>query len=274
MKSQIIMSGFLLLATAGVYCQTIVAPLHIPVSNVKTTSLIFSFPIVTVDIGSALVIGNIPKRTTNILELKATRAATVETNASVVTSDGHFYAFALHFSAGGDSMVIRISPADSNVRVPAGAVLFPAASDNKATFSRKTIRLRTLSPSSSIVGRSPSTRLWVRQIAVDSAALWFELVFSNRSHVVFPLDELTFSIETRRRSRRTAVQSLELLPSYTTAYAEVWDTHPVSVVMAFPPFTVSKNQHLLIRARERKGSRVVSVKISGKQLLRAKWLTV
>ena len=94
---------FALLSESG-FSQIPISPVPISVGYSKTTSLIFTYPIVLVDIGSAAVLGKIPKRTSNILELKATSKNFAQTNASVVTSDGQFYAFTLNFGANADSL--------------------------------------------------------------------------------------------------------------------------------------------------------------------------
>ncbi|WP_431213784.1 DUF4138 domain-containing protein [Puia sp. P3] len=242
MKHWFICSNLLLvLVTAGLG-QTVIAPIRIPVSYAKTTSLIFSYPIVSVDIGSPTVIAEIPKRMTNILELKASVRPSSETNASVVTADGQFYAFTLQYSSGQDSLVIRFPSLKDSFGSQEGQVQFPSFADNKAFLAHRASNLHAEESTFGLHVHQSSAGLWVRHIAIDSSFLWFELVFTNQSRIALPLDELTFSIETRRRSRRTAVQSQELTPLYSTKLAEVAYHHPRSIVLAFHPFTVSSHQ--------------------------------
>jgi conjugative transposon TraN protein len=274
MKHWIICCTLLLMLVGVGRGQTVIAPMRVPVSYTKTTSLIFSYPIVSVDIGSPTVIAKVPKRTTNILELKAVGHASPETNASVVTADGHFFAFTLQYSSGTDSMVIRFASPKDTTSAPGGFVRFPSAAGNKALLDHQAAELQSHPSTYGLHVQQSLASLRIRHIAIDSSLLWFELVFSNQSRVALPLDELTFSIETKRRSRRTAAQSQDLTPVYTTKLAAVGYHTPQSVVLAFHPFTVSKNQWLLIRARERKGSRVLALKVSGRALLKAKWMSV
>jgi len=272
MKRYLFFSLTILFGTSTCLAQTVIAPTRVSVTYSKTTTLIFDYPIITVDVGSPTVIAKIPKRATNVLELKAASHAGPETNGSVVTADGHFYAFTMVYAQNPDSLVLRLPPATDSAASSSGRILFPSIGDNKAFLWRRAVLLQAGPATYGLHVHRFSAGLWVRQIAIDSTCLWFELVLTNQSRVPFPIDELTFSIQTKRQSRRTAVQSHELTPLYTSLPSPVTVHRPQSVVLAFHPFTVSPKQRLIIRVRERKGSRILNLSVTGRQLLRARWL--
>ena len=77
----------------------------------KTTSLIFPYAVISVDRGSADVLAQKAKAVENILHVKAGKRNFTPTNLSVVTADGKFYSFLLHYEE--NPMILSV-PVDSH----------------------------------------------------------------------------------------------------------------------------------------------------------------
>ena len=70
---------------------------NLQLSYSKTTSIVFPYPVKSVDRGSQDVLVQKAKGVENVLFLKAGRQNFTQTNLTVVTADGKLYGFVLNF---------------------------------------------------------------------------------------------------------------------------------------------------------------------------------
>ncbi len=82
----------------ALFAQTILEPVSLEICAHKTTHLVFSSPIVSVDRGSSQVLVQQMKGAAHILQLKATRPGFNATNLTVLTSDGFLRSFELSYA--------------------------------------------------------------------------------------------------------------------------------------------------------------------------------
>ena len=73
------------------------SPFEISIRYNKTTSLIFSYAVVSVDRGSADILVQKAKGVENIFQVKAEKRGFTPTNLSAVTAEGKFYSFLLNY---------------------------------------------------------------------------------------------------------------------------------------------------------------------------------
>src|SRR5580698_1344204 len=79
------------------FCQTTIESFPISICCNKTTNLIFSYPIKSVDRGSRVVLAQKANGAENILQVKAARENFQSTNLSVITTDGKLFSFVLSY---------------------------------------------------------------------------------------------------------------------------------------------------------------------------------
>src|SRR5580698_5987781 len=78
--------------------QTTIESFPISICCNKTTNLIFSYAIKSVDRGSKDVLAQKANGAENVLQLKAARETFQPTNLSVITSDGKLFSFIINYS--------------------------------------------------------------------------------------------------------------------------------------------------------------------------------
>ena len=89
--------------------QSEITPRQVEVSFNKTTHLIFPAPVQYVDLGSTDIIADKAAGAANVVRLKAAvRDFQAETNLTVITADGRFYAFDVRYADDPGQLSIRI----------------------------------------------------------------------------------------------------------------------------------------------------------------------
>jgi hypothetical protein len=101
--------------------------------------------------------------------------------------------------------------------------------------------------------------------------MWLGLKAHNGSAVDFVPAGMRFSIEDRKKVRRTAVQSVEVaVPYMMRAGNEVlYGGKSMPLVAGLRPITVAKGKRLVVEWRENGNGRRLRLVIGGKRLLRA-----
>jgi len=114
--------------------------------------------------------------------------------------------------------------------------------------------------------------LTLQNIVIDSAFLWFRFRLLNRSHIAFHPAFCRFLVRDRQRSKRMAMQSIELMPYRRPLLGVIGYRRPYDLVVPYLPFTLGPSQRLLIQIGEAKGSRLLLLSVSGKTILHATFL--
>ena len=83
------------------------------ISTLKTTTLVFPFPVLHVDRGTKDVLVQPVKEAENILLIKAATKDFQETNLSVVTGDGNIYSFVIRYDGQPETWVFHLPPQSS-----------------------------------------------------------------------------------------------------------------------------------------------------------------
>lgn len=245
----------------------ILAPNHLVIGIFKTTNVIFPFAIVSVDRGSAAVLAQKARGVNNILQLKAAGKDFDETNLSVVTADGSFYSFIVRYAANPSVLNVSVGgqgdPASTIVAQVADQLVAP---DILAVVAA---RIRALRPLLHIGTTNQSVHLQLRNVSADSTCLWFSLRLSNHSAMGFYPDIVRFYVREKHQAKRTAVQEIDLHPVYMDTMRMVTVSSPLFIVLAFPFFTVKTTQRFYIQLGERSGSRLLTLPVRCKRLLKA-----
>lgn len=234
-----------------VYLKTIL-PHPLAVTDVQTTHVLFPCAIRSVDRGSADVLAQKVKGADFILQVKASTKAFAATNLSVVTVDGKFYSFALHYEE---------QPSVLNVSVE------NVSPDTWATIAA---RLRGLPAQFKARTNKDELHLRLRNLHIDSTNMWFTFRLRNFSAVGFDPGIQRFYVKERRHAKRTAVQEKELTPLYVDTIRYVGYLSPLVFTVAFPSFTIKRSQRFYVQLGERTGARLLTLPIKHRTLLKAK----
>ncbi len=227
--------------------------LQLDITYMQTTNIIFPYAVESVDRGSAQVLAQTAKGVNNILQLKAARRNFAATNVSVVTSDGRFYSFLLHYAEHPRVLNVEIC-----LNTKGRLIGQPMSADTLAAIAK---RVQNTSPHFHMMTADQLLRLRLQNVFIDSSSLWLSFRLHNYSAVPFAADVLRFYVKARKQPRRTAVQEKYLTPLYT-------DT--ANLTFAFTPFTIKRSQRLYVQIGERSGARMLTLPIHYKTLLKAR----
>ena len=240
---------FILLQTTllAQYLPKSIAPYPMYICADKTSNLIFPAQIKSVDRGSAALLAQKAPGIQNILQIKAAEPNFKETNLTVITADGHFYSFAVSYSA---------EPSTLNYS-------FTSDSSEKAIIKDQ---LLTQSEYASIANTINSKRHWIHKsvsedklklslnnIFSNHDLLWLQISIANGSPFTYAPASARFFIHDIKRAKRTAVQEVEMVPLYHTGFAQVAKDNTHVYVFAFKPFAVQGGKELIIQVGEDNG---------------------
>lgn len=217
----------------------------------KTTSLVFPFPVHHVDRGTGDVLVQSTKD--NILFVKAKLPQFAETNLTVVTEDGAVYVFDVRYAAAPDNFVYYMRPSKfATVASYADAIL-----DNPPTMH--IVKHRKLDMRAAVAG-----------IYIKDDVLYFQLHFSNEGPIDYDIDLLNFFIRDQRKSKRTAVQEVEVMPLHVAGNVrEVKANCTSTIVVAVRKFTIPDAKVLRIQIFERNGGRHLRLKVKNPTIIQA-----
>lgn len=263
-----IVSICLSLIGSTVFSQTIIQK-RIPISDGKTTFLIFDDKVDYFDIGS----GDIGLKKTekdNIIKLKAIIANFRETNLTVMTANGQYYSFLLNFSNDPDTLNYFFKSSTTQTK------LAPPIDNKIVTLNNYQYTAEKLTgyQSRSIIGGNKQHKMTflVRGIHVKDDKLFFHAEITNHSTINYDIDFLKFSIKNTKRYKKTVSQETEIRPLFTSADSgnSINAESVVQKVFVFDKFTVPDKKEFVIDLWEKDGDRNLAIAIDGKSILDAK----
>ena len=282
-----------LMAAAQVTAQTApeapaeIRPLRIEAGFSKTVHILFPSPVTYIDIGSMDIIAGKADGAGNVVRVKAAvRNFTTETNLTVITEDGGFFSFDVHYAENPAVSTINISapkqPAVENGSTqpePASAegrvLLQEVGREKPATVKRvlgdiyrqnrmdvKGIRTKKYGIGVEILG-----------IYVHNDVIYIHTMISNETNISFELDARQFIVADRKLAKRTAQQQTPLEILRVCNDPTVVRGHQRQrTVFALQKFTIPDDKVLLLEIIEKNGARHQTVEIPAKELLDAKLL--
>ena len=264
-----------------------IRPLRIEAGFSKTVHILFPSPVTYIDIGSMDIIAGKADGAGNVVRVKAAvRNFTTETNLTVITEDGGFFSFDVHYAENPAVSTIDISalkqPAVENGSTqpePASAegrvLLQEVGREKPATVKRV---LGDIYRQNRIDVKGIRTKKYgigveVLGIYVHNDVIYIHTMVSNETNISFEVDARQFIVADRKLAKRTAQQqtSLEILrvcndPTVVRGHQRQ------RTVFALQKFTIPDDKVLLLEIIERNGARHQTVEIPAKELLDAKLL--
>ena len=282
-----------LMAAAQVTAQTApeapaeIRPLRIEAGFSKTVHILFPSPVTYIDIGSMDIIAGKADGAGNVVRVKAAvRNFAAETNLTVITEDGGFFSFDVHYAENPAVSTIDISalkqPAVENGSTqpePASAegrvLLQEVGREKPATVKRV---LGDIYRQNRIDVKGIRTKKYgigveVLGIYVHNDVIYIHTMISNETNISFEVDARQFIVADRKLAKRTAQQQTLLDILRVCNDPTVVRGHQRQrTVFALQKFTIPDDKVLLLEIIEKNGARHQTVEIPAKELLDAKLL--
>jgi conjugative transposon TraN protein len=226
------------------------------ISEANTTSLLFPYPIVSVDRGSQDVLAQKPKGVENLLQIKAAQQDFMPSNLTVVTSDGKLYNFlvayeyepltyAYDFTKSRDIGAARFNDGNNAEQINGLASM--------AYHDRNRI---------SITESNYDITLGITGIYIAGDYIFYRILLENETNISYDIDQLRFFVRDKKISRRTASQEIELLPISTWQPVEKVPAKGIkSFVVVLPKFTIPNKKDLYLQLTEKNGGRHLHMKV-------------
>lgn len=264
-----------------------IRPLRIEAGFSKTVHILFPSPVTYIDIGSMDIIAGKADGAGNVVRVKAAvRNFTSETNLTVITEDGGFFSFDVHYAENPAVSTINISapkqPAVENGSTqpePASAegrvLLQEVGREKPATVKRvlSDIYRQNRMDVKGIRTKKYGIGVEVLGIYVHNDVIYIHTMVSNETNISFELDARQFIVADRKLAKRTAQQQTPLDILRVCNEPTVVRGHQRQrTVFALQKFTIPDDKVLLLEIIERNGARHQTVEIPAKELLDAKLL--
>ena len=260
--------------------QSEITPRQVEVSFNKTTHLIFPAPVQYVDLGSTDIIADKAAGAANVVRLKAAvRDFQAETNLTVITADGRFYAFDVRYADDPGQLSIRIMN-DLQAQIPEGKAptvpvrLDALDGDDAARIDSAMEQIyNNDKPQIKHIGyKRYGLQTLLTGIYIDSEGwLYFGIEMRNDSRIPFDIDHIRMYVRDKRLPRRTAVQDIEIVPVRRLHPLSEIDTGKTGrTVWAIPKMTIPDGKALHIDIYELDGGRHQSLRVENRDILAAK----
>lgn len=234
---------------------------EISLSEQQTTSLLFPYPIASVDRGSQDVLAQKPKGIENLLQLKAAQQEFTPSNLTVITTDGKLYNFQVCYAAEPDCYAFDFTTKESRPDVTFSAISDADRIDalaSKAYHDRHRISLRE--------GNYGIT-LSITGMFIADDHLFYRVLIENGTNISYDLDQIRFMIKDQRRSRRTASQEVELQPvKFWMVPTKIPAQGMKSFVVVLPKFTIPNKKNLIVQLIENNGGKHLELSIRQQRL--------
>ena len=264
-----------------------IRPLRIETGFSKTVHILFPSPVTYIDIGSMDIIAGKADGAGNVVRVKAAvRNFTTETNLTVITEDGGFFSFDVHYAENPAVSTIDISalkqPAVENGSTqpePASAegrvLLQEVGREKPATVKRVLgdIYRQNRMDVKGVRTKKYGIGVEVLGIYVHNDVIYIHTMVSNETNISFEVDVRQFIVADRKLAKRTAQQQTPLEILRVCNDPTVVRGHQRQrTVFALQKFTIPDDKVLLLEIIERNGARHQTVEIPAKELLDAKLL--
>ena len=265
--------------TKSIGFDRMIPPHGLEVSHDKTVHILFPSSVRYVDLGSSDLIAGKADGAENVIRVKATvKKFRKETNMSVITEDGAFYAFNVKYAD--EPLLLNIEMADfihdgEAVNRPNNAQeIYLKELGKESPMLVRLIMKSIHKENRRRVKHIGSKRFGIQYIHkgiyVHSDLLYFHTEVKNQSNVPFDVDYITFKIVDKKVAKRTAIQEQVLLlvraQNYVTRIA---GKKSERTVFCLSKFTIPDGKQLIVEMNEKEGGRHQSFVVEDEDLVNA-----
>ncbi|MCD8273748.1 MAG: conjugative transposon protein TraN [Alistipes sp.] len=270
-----------------------IEPRKIEAGFTKTVHILFPSPVTYIDIGSMDIISGKADGAENVVRVKAAvRNFAAETNLTVITEDGGFFTFDVHYAENPAVSTLNLTvqepqtgseqgsaaTGDLQQRVPASedrVLLREVGREKPATVKRmlSDIYRQNRTDVKGIRTKKYGIGVEVLGIYVSNDVVYLHICMYNDTNISFEVDSRRFIVADRKLTKRTAQQQTPLAILRVCNDPAVIRGHQRQrTVFALPKLTIPDDKVLLLEIIERNGARHQTMEIPAKELLDAKLL--
>lgn len=271
-KLNLLLMGFMLLSVSTAFPQSKgrnasykLEPDSLAIAYGKTTNIIFPFSIKSADRGSQDILVQKAKGLENILQLKAARKGFLDTNLTVVTADGKFYSFVIHYDE--ESPELNLTYSQST---PEKQEIYFSADIVNQQYVEQNSKLAFYDKNKVRGARQEryDIEFELNGIFVRDNIIYHRIKVTNFSKIDYDISQLRFFIRDSKKVKRTASQEIEIIPIYIlNRVQEVEAEADNTFVFALPKFTIPEKKYLAIQLLEKDGGRHVELHVKNKKLM-------
>lgn len=272
MKRVVIMALCALFSGNASFSQMVseIIPLPLQITLNKTSNLIFTAGVKSVDRGSRDILVQKARGLKNVLQVKAAREHFAETSLTVITDDGKLYAFTLTYSG---------QPGQLNLKITAPPLKNPEARFEKPAEHELEEAAMTVSAQPAfLTGRSDEkggVSLTLDGIYVKDQVMYYQFRVENSTAISYDVSQFRFAVRDRKQARRTAVQQLELPVLFALDKTErIPGGQSQQIVIALQKRTIPDKKALLIQLMEENGGRHLAIRLKNHHLIKARPLEI
>jgi conjugative transposon TraN protein len=257
-----------------------IPPYGIEVSFNKTVHIIFPSSVSYVDLGSADIIAGKADGSENVLRVKAAvQGFERETNFSVITGEGSFYAFNVKYADEPDKLNIEMKDFIHDgeaVNRPNNALdIYMKELGNESPRLVNLIMESIYKANKREIKHIGSKRFGIQYLLNGiysySNMLYFHTQLKNKSNVPFDIDFIRMKIVDKKQVKRTAIQEQVIHPVRAYRYSlQVAGKKSERTVFAVEKFTVPDGKHLIVELYEKNGGRHQRFVVENSDIIRAK----
>lgn len=252
-----------------------IEPYCMEVTYDKTSHLIFPTAIRYVDLGSDYLIAGKAEDAENVLRIKASvKEFEPETNFSVITDDGRFYSFNVHYSSSPEVLSYDLLAMQKAVdKANGNDVLFEELGNNSpslASLLLETIYKNDKRTVKHIGAKSFGILFILKGIYIHNGKYYFHTELANRTNVPFQIDFINFKVVDKKIAKRTVVQERPIIPLRTyKPLGEIGGKTTEQNVFLLDQFTIADDKVLLIEIFEKNGGRHQTLQVENFDLIKA-----
>lgn len=256
-----------------------IEPYCMEVTYDKTSHLIFPTAIRYVDLGSEYLIAGKAEDAENVLRVKASvKEFGTETNFSVITNDGHFYSFNVHYSSSPEVLSYDLLTMQKTVDKASGNdVLFEELGNNSPSLAGlllETIYKNDKRIVKHIGAKSFGIQFFLKGIYIHNGKYYFHTELINRTNVPFQIDFINFKVVDKKIAKRTVIQEKSMIPLRTyKPLGEIDGKTTEQNVFLLDQFTIADDKMLLIDIFEKNGGRHQTLQVENSDLIKARLIT-
>ena len=270
-----------------------IEPRKIEAGFTKTVHILFPSPVTYIDIGSMDIIAGKADRAENVVRVKAAvRNFAAETNLTVITEDGGFFTFDVHYAENPVVSTLNLTvqePQTEGVKKPAAAgypqptapasegrvLLREVGREKPATIKRmlSDIYRQNRTDVKGIRTKKYGIEVEVLGIYVSNDVIYIHTCMYNDTNISFEVDARQFIVADKKLAKRTAQQQtpLEILRVCNDP-AVVRGHQRQRTVFALPKLTIADDKVLLLEIIEKNGARHQTTEIPSREISNAKVL--
>lgn len=256
-----------------------IEPFCMEVTYDKTSHLIFPTAIRYVDLGSKYLIAGKAEDAENVLRVKASvKEFGTETNFSVITNDGRFYSFNVHYSSSPEVLSYDLLTMQKAVdKANGNDVLFEELGNNSPSLAGlllETIYKNDKRIVKHIGAKSFGIQFILKGIYIHNGKYYFHTELANRTNVPFQIDFVNFKVVDKKIAKRTVVQEKSMIPLRTyKPLGEIDGKTAEQNVFLLDQFTIADDKMLLIDIFEKNGGRHQTLQVENSDLIKARLIT-